>query len=256
MREERRARRVTGEHGQAGVVTITVSNGYRRDDVLLTTVLVADGHQLFRSAIAAALGRDGDIEVVGEASTCDEAERMVKELTPTIAYLDADLPGTGALELCASIKSSPIETRVLIVSEEADHELLLAAVEAGADAYLAKDAPVETLLDAARRASRGEAWIPPQMLGVLLRDLIQRRREEEGVLDRIDRLSRREREVLVLLIDGLDHEGIASELVVSPHTARTHIQNILQKLEVHSRLEAVALAHRHDLLNRLRKPRR
>jgi DNA-binding NarL/FixJ family response regulator len=94
---------------------------------------------------------------------------------------------------------------------------------------------------------RGEAFVPPRLLAPLLKGLIVRRREDDGVSQRVDRLSRREKEVFELLVSGHDQRGIANELVISPATARTHLQNVLRKLEVHSRLEATALALRHDL---------
>jgi DNA-binding NarL/FixJ family response regulator len=124
------------------------------------------------------------------------------------------------------------------------------SLEAGADGYAAEDVGLEGLAEAARRVQAGESVIPEGMLGMLLRSLIRRRREDDAALARFNCLSRREQEVLQLMVEGLDHQQIAAKLIVSPHTARTHIQKVLEKLGVHSRIEAARFALDHDLLER------
>jgi DNA-binding NarL/FixJ family response regulator len=140
---------------------------------------------------------------------------------------------------------------VLVLGTDDTPELLVAAIEAGADGYVTTDAAIEDLCAALENVAAGHAMIPPEMLGSLLRTLIERRREHSAAMERYLRLSERERQVLTLLVGGLDKEDIAAELVISAHTARTHIQNVLTKLEVHSRLEAVALAAELDLTDEI-----
>jgi DNA-binding NarL/FixJ family response regulator len=138
------------------------------------------------------------------------------------------------------IKERLPETRVLVLTGEEDQGTLVEAVEAGANGYLTKECPLAELIAAARAVHRGETLIPGRMLGALLARLIRRRREHEAAARMIGHLTRRERQVLALLADGADNDAIAQTLVISPQTARTHIQNILGKLGVHSRLEAAA----------------
>jgi DNA-binding NarL/FixJ family response regulator len=218
-----------------------------------TTVVLAEPHSIYRAAISAALADRHDIAVAAEADDGDGAVAQVLEHRPSVAYLEATLPGSGALDACAAIKASDVPTRVLVVSKTPDRALLLAAIEAGADGYATKASSIEELADTIRKVDTGEACIPGSMLGVLLRDLIRRRREEEAGMQRVARLSKRERQVFTLLAAGLDHEAIAAELVVSPHTARTHIQNVLQKLDLHSRLEVVALDAELNVVERLNR---
>src|SRR5439155_2835917 len=133
---------------------------------------------------------------------------------------------------------------------------LVGALEAGASGYLTKARPLAELIDATRALRRGETHIPPGMMAALLSGLIHRRRDQDQALRRLGNLTRREREVLVQLSAGADNLGIAEKLVISPETARTHVQNIISKLGVHSRLEAVALVSQNGLREELEGPPR
>lgn len=213
-------------------------------------VLVATPAPLFRCALRTALNCESDLSVGAELGDSDTTLRLVQQLVPDIAMIDSDLPRAGGIATCAAIKAANLPTRVLIIGERPDRAELLAAIEAGADGYLTKASDVDEIAAALRQLHSGHACVPPEMLNVLLRDLIERRRAGGAALERFARLSRREREVLALLAEGLDHNDIAAKLFVSAHTARTHIQNLLEKLEVHSRVEAVGLALEHDIISR------
>lgn len=219
-------------------------------------VLVADGHPVLRNALRSVMVAEPDMLVVAHSGDAGRAVRDTEHLAPDVAVLDADLPGGSGVGACAEIKTRNLPTRVIVLGEEADRRVLLAAIEAGADGYVTKAAGLDALLDAVRRVGSGEACIPPGMLGVLLGDLIRRRREEDAVVERFSRLSRREKEVFALLVEGCDNQDIATSLNVSANTARTHIQNVLGKLEVHSRMEAAALDVSHHLVERLAPQRR
>ena len=139
---------------------------------------------------------------------------------------------------------------MLVTSDVEQETILLDAFEAGADGYISKQSPLTDLFESHATVARGEAWVPPSMVGVVLRRLITRRRREDAALQRFTPLSRREVEVLALLAKGKDQDAIATALFISPETARTHIQNIITKLGVHSRQEAVALVLEFELLKR------
>jgi DNA-binding NarL/FixJ family response regulator len=128
---------------------------------------------------------------------------------------------------------------------------LFDAMQAGANGYLTKGIPLAKLIEAMRAVLRGETIVPPAMLGDLLSQLVQSKERQNEVLRRISRLTRREREVLALLVEGADNDLVAQRLVISPETARTHIQNILSKLDVHSRLEALALVLRNNIVKEM-----
>jgi DNA-binding NarL/FixJ family response regulator len=214
-------------------------------------VLLADEQSLFREAVRVVLSREADIEVVGEARDGLQAIAEVERLRPDVALLDATLPNCDGIHATMQIAERVSACRVILVTGQEEQRVLIDALEAGASGYLTKESPLVDLIEAVRAVHRGEVLVPPRMLGPLLRQLIKRRREHDGALNRMTNLTRREREVLMLLAQGADNEGIAQRLVISPETARTHVQNVLGKLDVHSRLEAAAFVRQNGLLKEL-----
>jgi DNA-binding NarL/FixJ family response regulator len=214
-------------------------------------ILLAEGHSLFREAVRAVFESEPDLEVVAEAPTGLEAVEESQRTRPDVAFLDAGLPNCDGIKATALIKERVPDCKIMILSDSEDQTVLVDAIEAGASGYLTKQCPLADLIDAVRAVDRGETLIPPRMLGTLLGRLINHRREQERALRCTSSLTRREREVLALLADGADNHSIAQELVISPQTARTHIQNILGKLGVHSRLEAAAFVNQNQILGDL-----
>lgn len=217
----------------------------------LPRTLIAMRLPLHQEAAAAAIERH--VDVAGAASDVASTLELLGETTAQVVIAEFGLPG-GGTELCAAIKADDrwsSEVRVLIVgSERDDDDELVEAVHAGADGFVSERESVAALDDAVQRVSRGEASIPGEMLGSLLRTLIRNRREEDLAVERFARLSAREREVLALIVEGLDNAAIGERMTVSPNTARTHVQNILRKLDVRSRLEAASVAREFGLLDR------
>jgi DNA-binding NarL/FixJ family response regulator len=214
-------------------------------------VLLADEQSLFREASRVVLESLGNLEVVADAGdglTCvSEAERT----HPDVAFISIDLPGYDGIRAAALIRERLPECAVVLLARDEELQTLVAALEAGVSGFLTKDCPLSELIEAARAVSRGETLIPKPMLGPLLGKLIRRRRQQDEALTALDRLTRREREILALLAQGADNQSIAQDLVISPETARTHIQKVLGKLGVHSRLEAAAFVVRNGLLEEL-----
>jgi len=211
-------------------------------------VLLADEQSLFREAVKVVLSAEGDLHVVAEARDGLQAVAEAERTRPDVALLDADLPNCNGIRATLLIQEAVPTCRVIVISSQEDEKVLLEAMEAGASGYLSKEAPIADLINAARAVHRGEALVPPKMLGALLQRVIHRRRERYEALKRMTGLTRREREVLALLAQGADNDGIAQHLVISPETARTHVQNVLGKLRVHSRLEAAAFVTQNGLL--------
>ena len=214
-------------------------------------ILLADGQSLFREAVRSVLEAEPDLDVVGEARDGLQAVAEAERSQPDVVLLGATLPICDGIRATGLIRDRVPVSRVLILCEEEDDRVLVDALEAGANGFLSKGSPLSELIDAARSLARGEILIPPRMMGGLLARLIRRKREQDDALRRLSRLTRREREVLRLLVRGADNDGIAQNLVISPHTARTHVQNVLGKLGVHSRLEAAALVTGSGLLDEL-----
>ncbi len=214
-------------------------------------ILLAEGQSLFRDAVKVVLEGEDDVLVVGLAGDGVQAVAEAERTRPDVALVDAHLPNGDGVHATFLITERVPDCRVLLLADDEDERTLLSAVAAGASGYVTKDAPLSYLIDAARAVHRGEAAIPPRMLGGLLNRLVGRRRDQDEALRRARRLTRREKEVLGLLADGADNDGIAQSLVISPQTARTHIQNVLSKLDVHSRLEAAAFVTSNALMEEL-----
>jgi DNA-binding NarL/FixJ family response regulator len=225
--------------------------GAATSDGKLLRILIADEQALFREAVRAVLEAESDMHVVAEAGTEAFAVSEARRTRPDAALIDAGLPGGGGIAAAKAIVDSIGGCRVLVLSGEGDERLLLDAVETGVGGFVTKESALSDLIDALRRVVRGEVVVPPMMLGPLLKTLLQRRNEQEQVLDRLSRLTSRETQVLRLLVQGADNASIGSILAISPQTARTHVQNILTKLRVHSRLEAAAFVMQGGVLDRL-----
>ncbi len=217
------------------------------DDPSRIRIVLADEQSLFREAVRAVLENEADIEIVGEARDGLRAVAEAERTTPDMVLLTSDLPNCDGIRATHMIRERLPETRVLVLSTDEDLGVLVDSLEAGASGYLTKMCPLSDLIEATRAIHRGETLVPPRMLGPLLTKLIRRRREHDEAAKRLGKLTKREREVLGLLSEGLSNEGIAQAFVISPETARTHIQNVLGKLGVHSRLEAVAFARQNGL---------
>jgi DNA-binding NarL/FixJ family response regulator len=211
-------------------------------------ILLADQHALFREAVRTGLENEGDLHVVAQARTGPEAIEEAERSLPDVAIVDVDLPVTDAARTTGILLERVPHLRVLVLGLDEDWRRLVELLDAGVSGYLTREAPLADLIAATRSVHRGEVLVPPRMLGPLLTGLIRRRKEQDQAHDRIARLTRREREVLALLAEGADNDGIARVLVISPQTARTHIQNILGKLSVHSRLEAAAFVAQNGIL--------
>ena len=214
----------------------------------MINVLIADEHSLFRQAVRSALEIEEDLTVVAEAADGLEALEAADRLAPHIALIDTELPKCNGISATRLLRERVPGCKVLVLSNHQDQTALFDAMQAGANGYLTKAIPLAKLIEAARAVLRGETIVPPAMLGDLLSQLVRSKEQQNEVLRRLSRLTRREREVLALLVEGADNDLVAQRLVISPETARTHIQNILSKLDVHSRLEALALVLKNNIV--------
>jgi len=212
-------------------------------------VLVVDDHALFRRGLEMVLEQEPDIEVVGEASDGAEALTKAVDTTPDIVLLDVRMPRRGGIDACTSIKDDVPSTKIIMLTisdEEAD---LYDAIKAGAMGYLLKEISIEEVASEIRAVHGGQSLISPSMASKLLNEfasMIKRTDERQQVPT--PRLTDREMEVLRLVAKGLNNRDIAKQLYISENTVKNHIRNILEKLQLHSRMEAVVYAVREKLL--------
>jgi DNA-binding NarL/FixJ family response regulator len=214
-------------------------------------VLLADAQALTREAVRSVLESTDDIVVVAEAADGMQAVAEAARTRPDLALVDADLPNRDSSHTTAAIIERTPECRVLILSDRTDDGALATAMEVGASGFLTKGSPIAELLDAVHAVHQGDTLVPPRMLGSLLQRLIHRRKEQDDALRKLARLTRRERQVLGLLAAGADNDRIAQALVISPETARTHVQHVLSKLDMHSRLAVAAFVVTNRLTDEL-----
>ena len=209
-------------------------------------VLLVDDHQLLTGSLAAVLSREPDIEVVGMAGTVADARALSRERLDVV-LMDYRLPdGTGA-DATRSIKARWPSAHVVMLTALNDDETVLESIQAGADGYLTKDRAVDEVVGAVRAAHAGETLLPRSVImGIAQRVAAARDRTVER--RPIEPLTPRELEVLRALAEGLSTPEISERLFIAPNTLRTHVQNIMGKLRVHSKLEAVAFALRHRLV--------
>lgn len=211
----------------------------------MARVFLADCQPLFNEALEALIARDGRNEVVGQASTAAQVSESVVHLKPDLVVIDADLGLTTRPNLVETILRDLAETRVILLAQDTDIDLLLLAIRSGALGVVGKKSGTQTVLRAVQAVLDGEGVVPRAMLPELFRRLIDLGDRNSDTP--LSRLSPRERDVLALLGRGWSNSKIGEELYISPHTVRTHVQNILQKLEMHSKLEAATFAMQHDL---------
>jgi two-component system, NarL family, response regulator DevR len=207
-------------------------------------ILFCGEQALFREAIGFALSQAAEMEVVAELDDAAAAVRIARRTRPDVAFIDVGLP-VGDLHVVSEFAEQVPECSVIVMARREEEALLLRAVLAGASGFLTRRAHLTELLDAARAVHRGEAVIPAASLRWLLSELAGLRRERAEALTRLSGLSNRERQVLAYVSRGADNRAIARALRISPETARTHVQNMLGKLGVHSRLGAAAFVGRH-----------
>ncbi len=231
-----------------GSASRSVADGpHEQDDPI--RVLVVDDHALFRRGLEIVLEQESDIAVVGEAGDGAEAVEKAGDLLPDIVLMDVRMPRRGGIEACTAIKDVVPSTKIIMLTisdEEAD---LYDAIKAGATGYLLKEISTDEVAAAIRAVAGGQSLISPSMASKLLTEFASMiKRTDERPKVPAPRLTDRELEVLKLVATGLNNRDIAKKLFISENTVKNHVRNILEKLQLHSRMEAVVYAVREKIL--------
>ena len=211
-------------------------------------VLLADDHALFREGLAGIIGAQPDMQVVGEANDGLEAFVKAQELKPELILMDVQMPGMDGIEAVRQIKQILPETIIVMLTVRGDDNMLFEALKNGAQGYLLKEIRSQALLEMLRGALRGEAALSPELAGRVLSEF--RRLSKGGVAEKDgdDGLTEREQQVLVEVSKGASDKEIAAALNISLNTVKTHIRNILAKLQVRTRREAARAAQAKGIL--------
>ncbi|MEP6816511.1 MAG: response regulator transcription factor [Marmoricola sp.] len=211
-------------------------------------VVVVDDQELFRRGLTMLLGVEPDIEVVGEAGDGLSAAQLVADVVPDVVLLDVRMPKRTGLEACIEIKELVPAARIIMLTVSDEEADLYEAVKNGASGYLLKDSSIDEVAQAVRVVAEGQSLISPSMAVKLLDEFKEMSRTDRDQVP-TPRLTDRELEVLRLVATGLNNREVARLLFISENTVKNHVRNILEKLQLHSRMEAVMYAVREKLLD-------
>ncbi len=213
--------------------------------------LIVDDHALFRRGLEMVLAAEDDIELVGEASDGAEAVQKAGESLPDVVLMDIRMPKSSGIEACRAMKEVAPSSKIVMLTISDEEEDLFEAIRAGASGYLLKDIPLDEVADVVRAVHGGQSLINPSMAAKLLTEfaaLNKRDQEERAEQVPPPKLTDREMQVLKLVAKGMNNRDIARELFISENTVKNHVRNILEKLQIHSRMEAVMIAVREKLI--------
>ena len=209
-------------------------------------LLLVDDHMVVRTGLRMLLEGSDDIEIVGEASTAQEAIKSAQSLDPNVILMDIGLPDMSGIDATREIKKKAPHIAVVALTIHEDEEYFFQMLDAGASGYVPKRAAPEELLTAIQEAAAGEVYLYPSLAKLLVRDFLsQDRSKEESAPDKI---TEREHEVLTWLAEGASNDQIAIALDISPKTVARHRENIMRKLNLHSRTELVRYAIRKGII--------
>ena len=208
----------------------------------MISVLIVDQHLAFRDALMTRLQAEPDLAVLAKAHSVEFAASVLVGRSADVILLEADLPDNSAIAFCSEMMRRQDPPRIIMLSVSSEPERIVAAVRAGAAAWVRKDQSIDYLLSVMRGVVRGESWLPPGELGAVLRRLIEHQDHRRDSDDLLATITPRERDVLFLLVEGAGRNEVARRLQLSANTIRTHLQSLMSKFGVHSTLEVVALA--------------
>jgi two-component system response regulator NreC len=212
-----------------------------------TRIVIADDHSIVREGVRMILASERDLEVVGEASSGEQALELIETLKPDVVVMDISMPGIGGIEATEKIKQRHPGINVLALTMHEDENYVFRLLRAGASGYVLKRAAATDLVTAVRATSRGEAFLYPSVARNVIADYL-RRVEAGEEKERYDGLTVREREILTLIAQGSSNQEIAKQLYISIKTVQTHRAHILEKLGLHDRTELVRYAIRKGLI--------
>ena len=204
-------------------------------------VVLVDDHEMVRRGLAVFLAACDDIRLVGEASDGEEALQVCQKLKPDVVLMDLMMPGMGGLEAIKALRTEQPGVQIVAMTSFTEERLVVDALQNGAIGYVLKNATIDEIAATIRAAYNGQPRLAPEATRLLIRAATQPERPQFE-------LTEREREVLAWLAQGLSNRKIAEKLTLSPATVKTHVSNILAKLNAGSRAEAVSIAHKHKLV--------
>ena len=206
-------------------------------------IMIVDDHPVTREGLHAALDVEDGVEVIGEAGSGEDAIRDAGDLKPDVVFMDVRMPGMGGIEAARAIRQASPATKVILVTVDESRTSISEAIQAGVSGYLLKDTSADELVNAARLAVEGKAVIHPQLTRAFIEEVQTAEKKGDAAA-----LSRREKEILQKVAYGATTKEVAHDLGISPHTVKTHLERIFEKLGANDRAQAVAIAIRTGLV--------
>ncbi len=211
------------------------------------TILLVDDHAIVREGVRAFLDAHAEFTVVGEADSGSAALKLVEEHIPDVVLMDLVMPGMDGVEATRQVKTVSPRSQVVVLTSYHEDEHIFPALQAGALSYTLKDVDMEELADVVRKAALKEPWLHPRVASRVLQELHGRMKDK---VNPFTTLTTREMEVLKLIADGLSNSEITEHLVISLHTVKGHVSNILSKLHLHDRTQAAVYAWKKGVVRR------
>ena len=212
-------------------------------------VLIVDDDDLMRAGLQSVLSSDPSIELVGEAADGDAGVAAARKLRPDVVLMDVRMPGLDGIAATRELTAAVPDTKVVILTTFEDDDYIFSGLEAGAAGFLLKRTRPEELIKAIHTIADGDSLLSPSVTSRVITRMTREPVQDERALKKIDHLTPREQEVLVLIGQGLSNGEIASQLVVEESTVKTHVKRILQKLALRDRVQAVILAYETGLVH-------
>jgi DNA-binding NarL/FixJ family response regulator len=214
-------------------------------------VLLVDDHQIVRDGIFALLIKEHQIEIVGEAANGDELFEKLDYISPHIIILDISLPKMSGIEIAGILTKDYPKIKIIVFSSYTDEETIFKSIRAGAKGFLPKDSMREDLVDAIKKVHQGFEYLSDKIPNTILMDYIKKTgsQEEKFNNSKLSVLTKREREILKLIAEGMSYKEIGKDLFISVRTVETHKNNIIQKLELKSTIDLVKFAIKNDLID-------
>jgi len=209
------------------------------------TVMIADDHLLMSEGIKQILELETDIDVIAQAGDGEEAIEKAVKYNPDVILLDINMPKMNGIDVLRRLKDLGVKSDVIMLTIHEDREYLRETIKIGANGYVLKDSDADGLIKAIRDVNNGKTYIQPSIASLLVNDI--GRVEENSDFQRIESLTKREYEVLILIAEGLNNKDIADKLYISEKTVKNHVSSIFKKLDVNDRIQAAIFAFKNNI---------
>ena len=217
-------------------------------NIRLIKIMLVDDHNLFREGIKKILENEKDFKIIAEAADGIEAVKKAIKSSPDIILMDINMPNSSGLDALSKIKNLGIKTKVIILTSESKREYIIEAIKIGAKGFLQKNTTSTNLIKVIREVDIGRSYLQPSLANILSQGPKENTIEEESFY-KIDLLSKREYEILVLIASGYNNKDIGQALFISEKTVKNHITNLFKKIEVKDRVQAVIFSYANNIKN-------